>query len=265
MPKLCVIIAVLESYEVVRRQLMFFSKFMNDLEFTDVDVVIADDGSNPSISKYLSDFDEFFATSFSKDYYIENSPIRHLSTIDRKGAGLNLIEFDEPFPFTVLETLDTRKWTQPLARNRAAALGLGDNILFTDIDHILTKEVIQDSINFTGDKMDFNRRWGVLDERGNVLTDKDTLIEYGCKPEDIEKTGSHCNSFVIKRSIFEKLEGYDPKYVSKYGGDDVDFLKRYGELHYSGGAARTVMSNKLMYVYPDPRKDVKKVFHSLRR
>jgi glycosyltransferase involved in cell wall biosynthesis len=69
---------------------------------------------------------------------------------------------------TVLYTNDKRPWTQGLARNMGAKAAKGEYLLMTDIDHILSKEAIMDSYNFTGDKMIFPRYFGVLLEDGTL-------------------------------------------------------------------------------------------------
>ena len=69
----------------------------------------------------------------------------------------------------------------------------------------------------------------------------------------------------MNKSIYtDMLGGYDESLCGKYGGSDVDLNKRYGALHREGKVARSVKVPQ-MFVFPDPRKDVKKLFHSLRR
>jgi len=49
-----IIIAVLESYEVVRRQILWYSLFMK--AFPDWELILVDDGSDPAIFDYKADF-----------------------------------------------------------------------------------------------------------------------------------------------------------------------------------------------------------------
>lgn len=217
-----IIIAVLESYEIVRRQMLYFSRWMH--RYHDWEVIIVDDGSDPAI----------------------------------KICG------DYGFRYNILQTNDTRPWTQPCARNIGANFARGEYLLMTDIDHILTEESVQALNNFTGDKMHFWREWGILDESGCVSTDLETLKEYGLKEEKVGRAGQHYNTFAIRKSIFCALGGYDPKFCGKYGGDDTDFSDRYAKLCYAGKAQRSIMNAAQIYVYPDPSRDVKRVFHGLR-
>jgi len=164
----------------------------------------------------------------------------------------------------VIATKDFRPWTQAVARNLGARSAQGDYILFCDIDHFITEEILEDLKTFEDDKMEFSRTWGVLNEDGTICTDKNVLFDYGLPKREIGKKSSPYNIFAIKKSIFVDLGGYNEKFAGRYGSEDVDFSGRYGKLHREGGANRSIRG-KTMYVYPDPRRDVKKVFHSLRR
>ena len=112
--------------------------------------------------------------------------------------------------------------------------------------------------------MVFGRKFAILNENLEICRDKDVLMEYGCKEQDLEKNSSHANTFAMKGSIFiNLLKGYDEKFCGKHGGDDTDLNNRYGKLHYSKLVERHIMGS-LIYVFPDPNRDVKKIFHSLR-
>jgi len=228
-PKLSVIIAVLDSHEVVKRQLLHFEKMM----FDNVEFIIVDDGSDPPLDDWL---------------------VQNMDTPE-----LNL---------RVPRTNDIRKWSQPCARNYGAVNARSQKLLMTDIDHVLSKEAIEFCINSDEDKAMFPRQWAVLDKEGNIDQSHDTLSKYGLPKKIYEERGlsggMHHNTFMIKRSIFEKLEGYDESFCGKYGGDDTDFSNRYSQLHKKGEAKRHVLGPPI-YVFPDPNRDVLKIFHSLRR
>jgi len=114
-------------------------------------------------------------------------------------------------------------------------------------------------------KMEFRRTWGILNEDGTINTDEKILTEYGLPENEKGKISSPYNIFAIKKTLFEILKGYnDEKFAGRYGGEDVDFSNRYGQLHKEGKANRSKQGG-IMYVYPDPRKDIKKIFHNLRR
>jgi hypothetical protein len=258
--KCSIVIAVLESYEVVVRQIKHFSKFLTKEPFlSSCELVIVDDGSRPNLLDNI--LDRFFYNS-----KVDSSPkekiVYNVCPSIQEFWFYGMKELFG-FNFVLAQTNDFRPWTQPLARNKGAYLSSGEYLYFTDIDHILTEESILSVINFTGDKMEFSRTWAILNEEGIIIRDKDILIDYGCKENELNKISSHCNTFAIKKEIFNRLGGYDQKFCGKYGGDDVDFNKRYAELYYKG-EVKSSEKGPLIYVYPDPRKDKKKIFHSLR-
>ena len=221
-----IIIAVLDSQEVCRRQLLHFGKMYLPW---DVELIIVDDGSEPPLKDYC------------KNIYEETK---------------------------FIETNDKRDWSQPCARNTGAEVARGKYLLFTDIDHILTLEAINAVRAFDGDKIMFPRQWMVLTEDGQTTQELQILMDYGLAEPLIEhrylEAGMHANTFGIKKSIFEIMDGYDESFCGKYGGDDTNFAERYRQLHLEGIVKRHVMGPPIG-VYPDPRKDVKNIFHNLRK
>jgi predicted glycosyltransferase involved in capsule biosynthesis len=165
------------------------------------------------------------------------------------------------FDFVLHATNDRRAWTQPRARNIGASLARAPKLLFFDIDHILTSDIIATCLCFTGDKLHWVRRPGILDEHGFVVTDPCILADYGMTDDS---PSIHGNSFLIRRELFERLGGYDERFCGRYGGDDVDFNVRYEALVQQGLARPAEVAGE-GYVFPDPAKDVKKLFHSLPR
>jgi glycosyltransferase involved in cell wall biosynthesis len=221
--KVSVVIAVLESREVLRRQAHYFQSLALP---RDTEIIILDDGSKPALEVDVT-----------------------------------------PRNFSVIPTNDYRPWSQPCARNFGAEHAKGEFLLMTDIDHILSREAIEAVRNFDGDKMMFPRHWAILDDKGNICQDVEVLFEYGLDKGLYEQRGlhggHHANTFAMRKSIFDELGGYDEKFCGKYGGDDTNFSRRYGQHHYAGNCARHV-NGPPIYVYPDPRKDVKRQFHQLR-
>jgi hypothetical protein len=175
--KLSIIVSVLNSHEIVRRQYLHYSKMgLPD----DVEVIWLDDGSD--------------------------RPIRYLYG---KDAMIDMCE-DANFNLSIYETNDKRLWTVAFARNLGAKKAKGEYLLMTDVDYIITKECIEAARNVTEDKMSFKRAFGVLDENGNLCLDAKTLLEYGLQEERLSKRLiPHPNNFVMKKETYWKLGGYD--------------------------------------------------------
>jgi predicted glycosyltransferase involved in capsule biosynthesis len=220
MPACSLIVNVLESYEVVRRQLLHLERILSP----DFELIVVDDGSTPTLEETVNSVHKTFACRLCL-------------------------------------TGDSRPWTQPRARNMGAALAQSKKLVFFDIDHILTWDILQNCLKYQGDKLHWWRKPGILDENGLLVTGRDELREYGL----IDDSRSvHGNSFMIRRELFERLGGYDEQFCGGYGGDDVDFNNRYTELCWQGLAKiEDVLGQG--YVFPDPARDLKKLFHHLRR
>ena len=175
-----IVIPVLQSHEVSRRQCLYFDRTLPDR----FELILVDDGSNPPIQ----------------------TPRVSI-------------------PLTVTYSRDTRPWTQALAAVRGARIAR-HYLLMTDVDHILSQDALAAVGTFRGFRMTFPRLFGELSADGEVRP---------CGSTDINaQILSHQNTFVIQRRIFlEDLHGeYDEDKYSRgvYGGDDVDFNRRYYRL-----------------------------------
>ena len=222
-----VIFPVLESYEVVKRQILY----MNGLIPENWEVIILDDGSRPSLVQVLNGFLE------------DHNTIPH---------------------FKLIETKDYRPWTQACATNRGAREAEGEYLLLMNIDHMLSLPMVKAIDAFNGDKMVFPRQWAVLNKKGYIVQDDATLFDYGWQGGK-KHIGAGYGLQCIRREIYvDWLGGQDERFCGKYGNNDVDLSKRYAELHKQGKVQRAVIG-PTMYVYPNPRADVKQIFHGLRR
>jgi predicted glycosyltransferase involved in capsule biosynthesis len=219
MKKLSLIVNVLESYEIVRRQLLHLERILTD----DCELIVVDDGSFPSLQ-----------------------------------ATCDLVR--KSFDFVLHCTNDRRPWTQPRARNIGAEIACAPKLLFFDIDHIITRDILSECLTFTGDKLHWVRRPGILDEAGCIITDSNTLAQFGLTDDS---PSIHCNSFMIRREMFFRLGGYNERFCGKYGGDDIDFNARYDHRCQKGLAKQPAVQGQ-GYYFPDPAF-VKELFHSLRR
>lgn len=181
----------------------------------------------------------------------------------------NGIEYPKNFNFYIYETNDKRLWTQPAGRNFGAnkANKESEYLLMTDIDHIITIETIRECLEYKGDKLVFNRLPAILNEEGNLIRVFDTLYSWGLNnKEELNKKSIHANTFLMRKKIFiDLLGGYDERFCGQYGGDDVDLNNRYGILYREGIVSRNDIAKNQIYYYPNPRKDIKKVFHGIRR
>lgn len=190
-----IIITVLNSHEVVRRQLRHFEKIGIP---EDTEIIIVDDGSTPAI------------------------------------------EVDTTLPLTIIHTNDFRAWTWPVARNTGAKAAKGEYFIMTDVDHIITREIIDAVRTFTGDHMRFNREFAALDEEGNLTQDIEVLKSYGLTQERIDKNGlkftPHRNQFAIHRDLYFKMGGFrEDRIGMPYPQrEDGDFARAWRLLHEAG-------------------------------
>jgi len=84
-----------------------------------------------------------------------------------------------PIEGATIRTNSKIRWNVGEARNMGAKIATGEYLFMTDIDHIISKEAIEDALKFNGNKMIFRRQIGVLDENGDVIQDPDVLKEWG--------------------------------------------------------------------------------------
>ena len=234
--KVSIVIAVLNSHEIVRRQIEHFRKMNLPNE---VEIILVDDGSNPPITEDV-----------------------HL-------AGLS-----------IYYTFDKRPWTQGLARNMGESVAKGEYLFFTDIDHIITKEAVDDVLKFNGDKMVFPRYYGILDEDGNIISDKESMLEFGLNPLRLKGRrgffgGYHGNTYAIRKTVFEKMGGYSPRYCQsmfhvggKYPSEEGVFNHKYAQFVVAGRVKEQDTGSKI-YFYPigkfrtDGSNNPFGLFHSL--
>lgn len=133
---------------------------------------------------------------------------------------------------TIYQTGNKLAWTQGLGRNLGASKAKGEYLFMTDIDHVISKEAIEDALKFEGNRMMFRRQIGVLDENGDLKQDKETLLDWGYESDRLSAS-VHGNTFVIKKSIFEELGGYDEKactwgyHPASRRGDDCFFNSKW--------------------------------------
>ena len=113
--------------------------------------------------------------------------------------------------FITFQTNDKRPWTQPAARNKGVAVASGEYLICTDIDHIITREIIETARSTTYDVVNFRREAAVLEENADFTQDLNVLRKYGFSEAWIAKRGlwlgKHGNSYIMKRELFLKFGG----------------------------------------------------------
>jgi len=204
----------------------------------DVEFIVVDDGSNPPLRR--------------EDYDLNN--------------------------LSIYATGNILAWTQGLGRNSGAEKAQGEYLLMTDIDHILSREAIEDVRNMTGDNhMMFKRYYGILTEGGDLSQDFSVLQDYGLDLDRIKGNlcaGTHGNTFAIRRSIFMELGGYDPQHSLvgyhplRKKGDDCYFSAKWNR--YAKEHKLQTVEGASIYMFPISRHHIrgetnpKGLFHDLK-
>ena len=227
--RLSIVVAVLDSHEIVRRQMLHFDSFA--LPET-VEFIIVDDGSTPPLGKGLVGWTE--------------EGQKHDHERDRLSRP----------NVRILRTNDFRRWTQGLARMIGIEEAQGEYIFCTDIDHIISKEAIEFALVFDGDKANFQRRFAYLDESGNLVRDKAKLLEWGLDPRAVRDAelsdGFHGNTWLMRKQVFKDLGGYDLKRCNSgthLQGEDREFNKRCAVAQRAGSVKPTVTGPPI-YFFP---------------
>ena len=215
--KLSVVVSILDSHEIVRRQILHFAK----MELTnEIEIIFLDDGSDPPL-----DFKELW-----------------------------------PHNLKIYRCNFSGKWTQGLARNYGASLAKGEYLLMTDLDHIISKRVMLECLDFTGDKMVFFRELGVLTEDAVLTQELSILQHYGLSMPRYKRRkfycGVHGNTWLMKHSLFVKLGMYCEKRAScgsHLMGEDREFNRRYMIAVRKGLAKPQVSAVSPIYMFPNGR------------
>jgi glycosyltransferase involved in cell wall biosynthesis len=170
-------------------------------------------------------------------------------------------------------------WTQPAARNFGVKRANGEYLIVTDIDHIISRELIEFVRKTEYDFVRFRREFGVIDEAGKFDQSQKSLMDYGITEERLIKKGAklvpHTNSFAIKRDLYESIGGVSERHVGsgKHPNREEQPLKSRIKKLVSMGQITTCPDDErpLIYMIPNGRfcgdKDYNpfKLFHNLER
>jgi len=186
------------------------------------------------------------------------------------------LEFDTDV-VTIHKTNETRPWTSSIARNRGAKIAKGRNLIMADVGYIIPEKMIMEVREFTGQKMQCIRRFGVLDENGHFTQDRDTLLDYGLLPSRYKRQGvvipPHPNVYAMNRDIFFKLGGYNEGLVLRreYPQGEDNLWKHVWAKWQRGGNGQVDAYRPTVYMFPrgqfcgDVDYNPHNLFHDLTR
>lgn len=218
--KLSIVIAILNSQEIVKRQQLHFEKMSLP---DDIEIIFVDDGSDPPL-QFL--------------------PMRN---------------------FKSYATGDTRDWTQPAARNLGVKMSCGERVIVTDIDHIISRELIDFVLNRTEYSwIKFRRAPAVLLEDGTFSQDKDELRRWGLQEKYVNrlKIGPHTNSFSMTRELYIKHGGVSERLVGtgKYPNREEQTIRarcrndaRKGRIEILEKVSENEDERPVLYMFPNGR------------
>lgn len=152
-------------------------------------------------------------------------------------------------------TNNTVPWSEHAARNLGAHLAHGRNLFLIDIDYIIPERTLLKALGFQGDRMAIRRSFGYLDENGDIVTDKQSLSEWGLADEYLpyDHVPGHRSQFVMRRDLFFKLGGYREDLAGVNhpmgGGPGQQFWRKWQRL---AKRKRAKLSNRQAYVFMFP-------------
>jgi hypothetical protein len=234
MKKLSIIIPTLNSHGVVKSQIIRLQNILSSYQ-NDVDVIIVDDGSNPSLVESLIETNFPFTKS------------------GKTQENLDVWKLDNIF---IIETKNYNKWTQAIACNIGVRFANSEYVYNTAIDHFITLENIKEVLNFNGDCLKFPRSYGVILDNGEISTDVKLMEKWGYDGSNVDVAW---DIYSMKKDLFLSINGYNEEIFGSYWGVDIDFFGRYSNI---GGDVYIAFNT--IYVFPEPDKNVE-VFHNLSR
>lgn len=237
--KLSIIVSIFNSHEIVRRQILHFSKMRIP---DDVEILYMDDGSDPPLKDEIG--------------------VRNLRIIP---VGNPRDDSDGIFH-------DGRV---SIARNMGARLAQGEFLLMTDIDYIIREADIEAGRNLKHDKQSFRRQFGVILEAGTITQDLDELRKYGLLEDRIRVRGvdltPHPNNFIMRKSTYFAMGGYREELQGIYPSRGDTWFKRDWVNYMNAGKGTLSPDRTTLLMFPNGQfcGDVDSnpfgLFHSLSR
>ena len=227
--KVSIIIAVLDSHMVVKRQIKYF----NSLGLPDdVEIIFMDDGSDPPLKTLrtynLKNF-AIYPTGDTRPW--SQACARNLGAKIAQGEFLLMTDIDHILSKDAI--MAVRNFT-------------GDKMIF------LRSYAIIDKHGNINQNLKTLYRYGL------------TKTQY--KKHGLRKN-RHTNTFAIRRSIYFELNGYHPRYCNrplKGNKGDKSFFNRYLKYHKQGHCKWQEQGPDI-YTYPGLPEDPLKIFHKLKR
>jgi hypothetical protein len=157
---------------------------------------------------------------------------------------------DCAFPVTVHRTHDPHPWTERQARRAGVALARSERLVCVDIDHIVTRALLEFVSGTAYDYIKFRRAFGTLDAQGVLHTDVDSVAAYGVPPERLRHRGTHLsppgNCYAMSKRLFQTL--CDSAWTKRRLQHCVGSLARRGQCTRCPGPERP-----LVYMIPNGR------------
>lgn len=212
--KLSIVIAVLNSPEIVRRQILHFEK----MDIPDgVEILFIDDGSDPPLKSdtKLKNF-AIHATNDFRPWTVELA--RNFGIKRSKGEYVFITDMDYIIPLSAIESAFTLKEDKSSIRREFG--------------------VLDENGDFTQD-LDVLRTYG--------------LTERIIKRRGV-RMSPHPNNFIMRKSTFDFMGYFDESRVNNpYPiGADAEFKRRFSKLHSKGEV--TLRDNELrptIYMFPN--------------
>lgn len=229
-PKVSIVIPILNSHKVVKRQLRHFKSM--DLS-NNVEIVLIDDGSDPP----LKDF--YDPTNVRNCKIYPTGDTRPWTQACAKNMGAEIAQGEYLF-ITDIDSI--------IPKNAIT----------------MVEQFCGDKMEFFREIAVLNRRGQIQQDLKTVLDYGYPKKKY---QKHKFKTYKHTNTFAMRKSVFEMLGGYDAARCDKGTHpthDDLYLHSQYRSYARAGKCLPSVMG-PVVYMFPSTGVNVKNLFHDLKR